>query len=292
MKRHLTFRQWSGNNPFFSSFLHNKKAIFGLSVMVFFVLVAIFGPLIFPYSPEIDYANYLASPSWKHPLGTDGLGRDVFRQLIAGTNDVLLVAVLTAAITISIGVTLGLISGLVGGFVDRVIMLIVNVFLTIPSLPVFLILAALFTVNDPLSFALILSIFNWAGLTRAIRAQIISLRERDFIQICKVMDMSTAYIIFKELMPNIGSYILINFILVMKNAITGSVGIMFLGLAAFEPTNWGAILITAKHFGALFIPAARIWLLAPIACIFTFQFGIILLSSGLDEALNPRLRKA
>jgi peptide/nickel transport system permease protein len=106
------------------------------------------------------------------------------------------------------------------------------------------------------------------------------------------MNLSKFHIIFRELMPNIASYIVINFILIMKNAITGSVGIMFLGLAAFEPTNWGAILITAKDFGALFIPSARLWLISPIMCIFIFQFGIILLSSGLDESLNPRLRRS
>ncbi len=279
-------------SPAIDAFLHNGKAIAGAIILLLFIFIGVFGPLIFPYSSAIDYSNYLLAPSWAHPLGTDGLGRDVFRQLIAGTGDVLLVAVLTAAITITIGVTLGLIAGLLGGVADRIIMMVANVFLTIPSLPVFLILAALFTVNDPFSFAIILSIFNWAGLTRAIRSQIISLRERDFIQICTVMNMKKSHVIFKELMPNIGSYIFINFILVMKNAITGSVGIMFLGLAAFQPTNWGAILITAKDFGALFIPEARLWLISPIACIFTFQLGIILLSNGLDEALNPRLRKA
>lgn len=280
------------STPAIDAFLHNGKALAGAAILFLFLFIGIFGPLLFPYSSAIDYSNYLLPPSWSHPLGTDGLGRDVFRQLIAGTGDVLLVAVLTAAITITIGVTLGLIAGLLGGVVDRIILMVANVFLTIPSLPVFLILAALFTVNDPFSFAIILSIFNWAGLTRAIRSQIISLRERDFIQICTVMNMKKSHVIFKELMPNIGSYIFINFILVMKNAITGSVGIMFLGLAAFQPTNWGAILITAKDFGALFIPEARLWLISPIACIFAFQMGIILLSNGLDEALNPRLRKA
>lgn len=291
MRSRFESKKWY-DSAIFVALRSNPKAMVGMAIMVFFVLVAVVGPLIFPYDAQIDYANYLAAPSWNNPLGTDGLGRDVFRQLIAGTGDVLTVAALTAVITITVGVTLGLMAGLLGKGVDRVITLIANVFLTIPSLPVFLILAALFTVNDPFSFALILSLFNWAGLMRAIRAQIISLRERDFIQICTVMKMSKAHIIIHELIPNIASYILINFILVMKNALTGSVGIMFLGLAAFEPTNWGAILITAKDFGALFIPAARIWLLAPIVCIFLFQLGIILLSSGLDEALNPRLRKA
>jgi peptide/nickel transport system permease protein len=105
------------------------------------------------------------------------------------------------------------------------------------------------------------------------------------------MNMSKAHIIFKELMPNIASYILINFIIVMKNAITGSVGIMLSGLAAFEPSNWGAILLTAKDYGAMIVPEARLWLITPIICIAIFQFGVIMLSNGLDETLNPRLRK-
>ena len=152
-----------------------------------------------------------------------------------------------------------------------------------------MIFASFFTIEDPLSFALGLSMWGWAGLSRAIRAQINSLRERDFIQICKVMGLSKAHIIFQELMPNIASYILINFILIMRNAITGSVGIMLLGLASFQPSNWGAMLLRAKDSGALLIPEAVYFLFAPIAAIMLFQMGSILLAHGLDEALNPRL---
>lgn len=269
----------------------NKKSIAGFIIIAIFVFVGIFGPLIWPYDPTVVYENKLAYPSWEHPLGTDGIGRDIFRQLVAGTGDVLLIAFYTAAITIVVGVTLGLISGFVGGWLDKCIQIVTNVFLTIPSLPIFLILAALFTVQDAFGLALILSVFNWAGLCRAIRSQVISIKERDYIQICNVMNMSKFHIIFKEVMPNVSSYILINFIVAMKNAITSSVGIMLLGLAAFEPTNWGAILITAKDYGALMLKEGFLWLLSPIACICLFQLGAILLSNGLDETLNPRLRR-
>jgi len=271
--------------------LGNYKSRIGTSILALFIFIGIFGPSIFPYDVTVVYENRLQKPSLLHLLGTDHLGRDVFRQLVSGTSDVLVIAFLTAIISISVGVILGLVSGLVGGYVDRVIQIITNVFLTIPSLPVFLILAALFTISNSLSLALILSIFNWAGLSRAIRSQIISLRERDFIQICKVMNMSRAHVIFKELIPNIASYIIVNFILAMKNAITGSVGIMLLGIAVFEPTNWGVMLVTAKDFGAMIVPEARLWLVSPIICICLFQFSVIMLSNGLDETLNPRLRR-
>ena len=276
---------------FKSTMFGNYKSRIGSSILGLFIFIGLVGPKIFPYDVTVIYENRLQQPSFIHFLGTDHLGRDVFRQLVAGTSDILIIAFLTAIISISVGVIIGMISGLVGGIVDRVLQIITNVFLTIPSLPVFLILAALFTISNSLSLALILSIFNWAGLSRAIRSQIISLRERDFIQICKVMNMSRTHVIFKELVPNIASYIIVNFIIAMKNAITGSVGIMLLGIAVFEPTNWGVMLVTAKDFGAMIVPKARLWLVSPIICISLFQFAVVMLSNGLDETLNPRLRR-
>ncbi|MDD5294099.1 MAG: ABC transporter permease [Candidatus Izemoplasmatales bacterium] len=272
------------------TFFGNKMASTGTGILLFFILLGLFGPVIFPYSTSISVPDQLLPPSFRHPFGTDLWGRDVFRQIVAGTSDVLSIAFLAAIFSVSIALVLGMISGLVGGVFDKFILFLTNVFLTIPSLPVFLILAALFTVDNALTFAIILSIFSWAGLCRSIRSQIISLKERDFIQICKVMKMSRSHIIFKELFPNIGSYVLINFIIVMKNAITGSVGLMLLGVATFEPTNWGAILTSAKNNGALINPNSYMWLFAPILAIAIFQFGVIALSRGLDEVMNPRLR--
>lgn len=278
----------------FSSFVRiffgNTSSKIGSTIIIFFLFLGIFGPLIFPYSDGVNTSNQLQGASFAHPFGFDLWGRDVFRQCIDGTSNILIITFLTALITTSIGVVLGILSGLIGGVFDKFIQFVANVFLTIPSLPVFLILASLFTVESPFVFALILSIFNWAGLCRAVRAQIISLKERDFIQICKVMKMSTFHIVFKELLPNIASYIIINFIIVMKNAITGSVSLMFLGVVALEPTNWGTILSLAKTNGALINPASYMWLFGPIICIALLQTGAILLSNGLDETLNPRLR--
>src|SRR5699024_4958243 len=131
-----------------------------------------------------------AGISWQHPLGTDNMGRDVFRMMIAGASSVLGIALLTAVFTVVIGTVIGLISGLAGGLVDKVLQVITNMFLTIPSFPVLLILGTLFTIESTLSFAIVLSAFGWGGLSRAVRAQIISLKERDYIQICKVLNLS------------------------------------------------------------------------------------------------------
>lgn len=268
---------------------HNKAATAGAIIILLFIVMAVIGPHVFPYDPSTSFADRFLKPSWQHPLGTDEMGRDIFRQLISGTANVLSIAFYTGLITVIAGTILGIISGFIGGVTDKLIQGLTNIVLTIPSFPVFLMLAALFTIESPIAFALVLSAWGWAGLCRAVRAQVMSLRERDFIQICRVMGMSKAHIILKELLPNIASYILINFIMTVRNAITGSVGIMMLGLAAYDPTNWGSMLERARNLG-LINPKVIPLLLAPLIAIVVFQVGTILLANGLDEILNPRLR--
>ena len=270
-------------------FFSNGKTIVGFAILVFFVLVAIFGPLLFPYNSDTDMANSYLMPSWEHPFGTDWLGRDVFRQVIAGTGSVLEIAFYSAVFTVVIGTVLGIVSGYLGGWVDKVIMAVTNIFLSIPSFPIYLLLAAIVTINTPVSLSVIISIWSWAGLCRAVRVQIMSLKERDFIQICTVMHMSKAHIIFRELLPNVFSYIAINFVMAMRNAIMASVGIMLVGLAAYDPTNWGAITNAARTKGLMNVKNIYI-LLYPLICIIVFQISTLLLANGLDETLNPRLK--
>ncbi len=226
-------------------------------------------------------------------VGMYGGGRDVWSQIVHGSQEVLLIGLLAAAVvTLIFGAVLGMVSGLVGGKLDTALMMITNLFLTIPSLPVFIILAAFLSIKDPLSFAaLVLSAWSWPGLTRAVRSQVISLKERDFIVICKVMDLGLSHIIFKEIMPNIVSYLAINFIMIMRGAIVGSVAIMMLGLAPYSPNNWGQMLnLAISQTGGIFNPNGYVYVLSPIVCLALFQLGTIFFANGLDEALNPRLR--
>lgn len=269
----------------------NAKASSGTAILLFFVLLAIVGPWIVPYNPVGDPLMKFAAPDGVHVLGCDSQGRDVLAMIIDGTKNIFIISALTGLFTVAIGVILGMVSALMGGVVDKILQLITNMFLTIPSFPVLMLIASVFTIRDNLTFALILSLWSWPGLARAVRAQIISLKERDFILICNVMKMSKAHIIFKELVPNIASYILINLIMVMRSAITSSVGIMFLGVAEMDPSNWGAMLYDIMNSGALLIDSALTYCLSPILVIALFQMGIVNLANGLDETLNPRLRK-
>lgn len=273
----------------FKVIFNNNKSSVGFFILIIFIIIAIFGPLLFPYDSTTDALNKFAPPSAEHLLGTDELGRDLFARMIEGTGDILTIAALTSLFSVFIGVVLGMLSGFIGGVVDKVIQLITNLFLSIPSFPMMLMMSAFFSIDNAVAFAFVLAIFNWAGLCRAIRSQVISIKERDYILICKVMNLSKGHIIFKELIPNVASYILINFILIMRNAIIGSVGIMMLGLASFNPSNWGAILFSAKQY---FLDKDAVLLyLAPIIAIIALQTGSLLLANGLDETLNPRLKR-
>lgn len=267
----------------------NGKITVGLVIMLIYVLVAVFGPILLPYEPTTDIANKYLGSSWEHPFGTDWLGRDVFRQVVAGTGAVLEIAFYSALLTVVIGTVLGILSGYVGGAVDKIIMSITNIFLSIPSFPVYLLLASLIVIETPLAMAAVVSLWSWAGLCRSIRVQVLSLKERDFIQICTVMHMSRWHIIFKELMPNILSYIVINFVIAMRNAIMASVGIMLVGLASYDPTNWGAIINAARMKGLINPKNIQI-MLYPLTAIVIFQMAALQLANGLDETLNPRLK--
>lgn len=269
----------------------NKKAAVGFVITIAFVLTALFGRLLIKYDSTTSFENMYLAPSFAHPLGTDGLGRDLLRMIIYGTADVMQIAALSAVFLVCIGTVIGMISGYIGGWADSAIGLFINVMMSVPSFPILIILSMFITIKDNVTMAILLSIFTWPGLARAVRSQIVSLKERDFIEICRIMNLSRRHIIFRELLPNISSFVIINFINGMKNAITASVGLMTLGLALYEPTNWGGIIVTAKNSGALSIPAAYLTIIAPILTIMLFQMGMLLLSNGIDEVMNPRLRE-
>jgi len=267
----------------------SKKTIIGGSILLAFILIGIFGPIIWPYNANTDLSSKYLMNSWEHPFGTDWLGRDVFRQVVSGTGSVLEIGFLSALMTVTIGTVLGILAGYVGGWLDKILMSITNIFLSIPAFPIYLLLAAIFTLEDVFSLSFVISIWGWASLCRSIRVQVMSIKERDFIQICKVMHMSKAHIIFNELLPNVFSYIAVNFVMAMRNAIMASVGIMLVGLAAYDPTNWGAIINAAKMKGLNNVKNIYI-LLYPLTAFVIFQAAALILSNGLDETLNPRLK--
>lgn len=276
---------------FFATIYRNKKAFVGMIILLFFLCMAVFGPMVIHLNMTVQYNERYQGPSLHHLLGTDYAGRDTFGQVVYGSRDVLLIGFFASLFTIIIGVIVGTVSGLIGGKFDTILMFITNLFLTIPSFPAMMIIAALFSITNPILFAVILSAWQWAGLARAVRSQIFSLKQREFIKVCRVMGLGTGYIISREIMPNIASYISISFIQTIQGSIVASVGLMLLGLAPFSITNWGTMLnLAIQNTGGIFNPRGYYYLLAPIVCLSLFQMGSIFFSNGIDDAMNPRLR--
>lgn len=279
-----------GVKEFFRVIYKNKRAFVGLILLLMFIIMAIVGNYI-KLDMTVSFSGRYQKPSLKHILGTDYAGRDTFLQLVKGSTDVLSIGIYAAIITMTIGFIIGAVSGLLGGWVDTVLMFITNLFLTVPSFPLTMMMAATFNIKSNFTFAIVLSVFSWAGLARAVRAQILSLKQREFIVVCKSMGLSTSYIVFKEILPNITSYLAMNFISIIQGAMVSSVGLMLLGLSPYSPTNWGMMLnLAIKNTGGIFNPKGYYYLMSPMLCIVLFQMACIFFSSGLDEALNPRLR--
>lgn len=277
---------------FFRAIYGNKKAFIGFIILLFFVLMATVGPYLFKLNLAINYDARYQGPSWQHWLGTDYAGRDTWAQIVNGSKDVLAVAFWTALITLLIGSVVGMVAGLVGGIVDQFIMIVINLVLTIPSFSLNLILAAIFSIQSTVAFGLLLSITGWAPLALGVRAQVLSIRERDFITVAKLMGINRVNIVFRELAPNIASFLTIAFINIAGGAIQASVGIMLLGLAPFSLTNWGEMLAMAiNQTGGMYDSNAVYYLLAPIVCLFLFSLGCFFFANGIDDFFNPRLRR-
>lgn len=275
---------------FFRVICRNKQALIGLILLIMFATMAIWGVFV-KVDMTVQYEQRYAAPSFQHILGTDYAGRDTFLQLVKGSTDVLTIGMYAGIITLVIGFVIGAIAGFSGGWLDVVLTFLTDLFLTVPTFPLMMLLATTFNITNNIAFAVVLSVFSWSGLARSIRAQILSLKEREFIVVCRAMGLKMPYIIFKEIMPNITSYLAINFIMIVQNAIVASVGLMLLGLSPYSPTNWGMMLnLAIKNTGGIFNPKGYYYLLSPMLCIALFQMACIFFSSGLDEALNPRLR--
>ncbi len=269
----------------------NKRAFFGFVMLCLFFLMAIFGPMLVPLDMTPDYMHRFLPPCKEHILGTDYAGRDIFAQIVHGSRDIMLIAFSTGFFGILLAISIGISAGLLGGRFDAIVMRIIDVFLTVPSFPVMAIFAALFRISDPITFGLILALWSWPALARSIRSQILTLKKKEFVEVARVMGMSTSHIMFKELMPNIMPYITINFINISKGAITASVGIMLLGLVPLKVENWGMMLnLAAFQSGAIYIPRAWSYLLSPMLAIILFQYSLINFASGVDELFDPRLR--
>lgn len=264
----------------------------GVGIVVLFVFMGIFGPLLYPNPlPRDDNALY-ASPSWAHPFGTDFEGTDVLALVVTGTRYVLLAGLTTAVITVALGTAIGLLAGFHRGRWDTVLMRLTDLQLTIPGLPLLLVLSTVWKFTSPVEMGVVLGLLGWGGIARAVRSQSLSLRERGFIEAAKGLGLSTRHIIGRELLPSMAPYIAMNMLIAVTGAIYAQVGLFFLGVLPFDANNWGVMLnLSVFGGGALSSTAALPYLLAPLLAILLLTLGIVLVVDAMDEIFNPRLRE-
>ncbi|MEP7020788.1 MAG: ABC transporter permease [Pseudonocardiales bacterium] len=262
----------------------------GVGIIALFLLMAVFGPVIYSKLP-IDTNNVYASPSSTHLLGTDYAGVDVLALVVSGARYVLFSALVAAIVTVVVGTAVGLVSGYHRGFTDSALMRVTDFVLTVPGFPLLVVLSTIWSFGAPLQMGFVLGITGWGGLARAVRSQTLSLRERGFLEAARALGLPTRHVITREVLPNIAPYIAMNLLLAVTGAIYAQVGLFFLGIVPPTANNWGVMLNNAVfNAGALTSTQALPYLLSPLICILVLTLGIVLVVDAMDELFNPRLR--
>ena len=269
-------------------FCKNRMAVAGSVIVIVLFAVSLLAPWLAPHDPNaIDLVNVLAPPSGGHPFGTDPLGRDVLSRMIWGAGISLKVGFVATGIAILIGTILGALSGYYGRWVDAVIMRFVDIMLCFPAF--FLILAVIAILEPSIwNIMIVIGLTGWMGVTRLVRADFISLRERDFVQAARAIGAGDLRIIFLHILPNAMASVLVTATLGVAGAILTESALSFLGIGVQPPTpSWGNILTAGKDN----IDIA--WWLSfyPGLAILITVLGYNLLGEGIRDALDPRLRR-
>jgi len=271
--------------------VENKRALLGSLILLGFILMALLGPMIFPLDLNPKFDMVYAPPSFEHPLGCDYIGLDILTEIIWGARDVLTIVAIAGVITVVLGSIVGLVTGYFGGIVDLLLNTLVDVVLTIPGLPLVIVLAGLVQTRDPISIGLILSANAWAALARSMRSQVLSIKERDFIEASRAMGIGRLRIVFYDVLPILMPFVGINFLFAVVQSLYASVALFFIGVLPFSTVHWGTMLnIAMQVSGAIFVPYARHYVIAPVIFIILLQVGLILFSYGVEDIFNPRLR--
>jgi peptide/nickel transport system permease protein len=263
----------------------------GLLLLAATILVAIVGPIVFPFDPKAvgtSAADILRPPNAKHWLGTDELGRDVFRATIEGARLSLLIGLVATAISIGAGTAVGITAGYRLGAIDGLLMRITDFFLVLPALPLIIVLAALFGQSTPV-LVLVIGLTSWPATARIVRSQVLSLRERQFVTRIRSLGASDMRIVRSHILPNVVPLIFANTVLVIAGSILAEATLAFLGLGDPVHVSWGTMLHFAFESGATG-RGAWWYVLPPGIGIVLVVLGFILSGHTLDRILNPRLR--
>lgn len=271
-------------------FFGNKRAVFGVCLLGFFLLVAFVGPLVYNY----DHATYflgprIGAPNEQFRLGFDELGRDVLGSIIYGTRASLEIGIFVALLIVLIGTTIGIAAGYYGGVIDIILMRVTEVFMLIPSLPLILTIAAIMGQSFN-NIILILGITGWTSTARLVRAQTMSIKQRSYVERARSIGATDVYIMRRHILPNVFPLVFSNIILLVQNAIISESTLAFLGIGDPTIPTWGQLLRSARENGA--ISSGYWWLFIPAGiCLVGLASSFVFIGYGFDEILNPKLRR-
>jgi len=269
----------------------NPKSMLGLAILAMFTLVAVFAPLISRYDPlQKDYTALRQAPSGAHWLGTTHMGEDVFSQIVYGTRGVLVVGFLAGIIATFVAVAIGVTAGYVTGWKSESLSALTNVFLVLPGLPLIIIVASQYDNPSLILISAVLALTGWAWGARVLRAQTMSLRNRDFVQAARANGEPLPRIIAVEMLPNLTAIIASSFVGTVTAAVLGLTTLAFIGVIPITNLNWGTILYWAQQNGAF--PDFWWWYIPAGLCIALLGMALSLINFGIDEYVNPRLRSA
>jgi peptide/nickel transport system permease protein len=278
-------------------FRRHKLAMVSLFVLAIIVLAVAVGPLVWPVAiNDIDFAAKLEGPSWAHPLGTDDLGQDILARMIYGGRISLTVGLAAMLVAILVGVVIGAISGMASGRVDAVLMWLADLFLSLPQLPLLILIIYLF--RDSLksvfgveggTFLIVVVVIGglrWMPAARLVRAQFLSLREKEFVEAARALGASKTRTVVRHILPNALGPVIIAATIDVAAAIIAESTLSFLGLGFTSDTpTWGGLLRDAKDY----LDFAPHWVLFPGSAIFLTVLAINFIGDGLRDAFDPRL---
>ena len=271
-------------------FLHNKRAMLGLAIVVLLVLAVLFIPLfkdMDPYTTD-RLAGFNSKPSAAHPLGTDDVGRDLFARLLYGGRISLFVGIMSTIISVAIGIPLGLIAGYFRGPAESIIMRTADAFMSFPSMVLILVLVAVFGPSI-LTVTVVIGILGWTAIAKLIYGNVLSIREREYIQATKAVGMKTIPILFTEVLPNAIPPVWANISFRVAGAILTESSLSFLGMGVQTPqASWGNIIYAAQN---LMVLTARPWVwIPPGLCIILVVVGFNFIGEGVRDALDPKTK--
>jgi peptide/nickel transport system permease protein len=267
----------------------NRKSRVGLILFGAFVVAGVLGQFLTPYPPTDTNFPEMLAPSLAHPLGTTQAGEDVLSQLIYGTGVSVLITLTVGAVATFLAMLIGVTAGYAGGLVDEVLSFLTNVFLVLPGLPLLIVLASYSPGHGTLLIVLIIGLTGWPWGARVLRAQVATLRQRDFVLAARLAGDSLWRILGREIVPNMLSLVMANFLGASTAGLLASVGLQFLGFGSPTQVSWGTMLYWAQNSSAL-LQGQWAWILAPGLCIALLGMSLVLINFGFDAVSNPRLR--